>query len=254
VHYLDLFDSATRDGTRAHQERRLLEHYGLFVTTSRWSAAALHALGVRGAIEVVYPGLDAAFLNAAPPARDARDLTRVLTVANFIPGKGLLELAQHLASLVELPFEWTVAGSAQLDPDYAARFRTQCSEGALAGRVRLIEAAPDAMLALYDASDLLLSGARFETLGMALREAMARALPVLGWDVGGCGESVRDDESGYLVPYGDEAAFSTKLRALIEQPRLRLALGAAARALAAEFPTWEQARARFAEALGSRTR
>lgn len=249
VHYLELFDPALREGTGALEERRLIAGYARFVATSRWSADALRALGVRGAIEVVHPGLDDTFLDPPPPARDARDRVRVLTVANLIPVKGLLELARSLAALAHMPFDWTVAGSARLDPAYAARFQTLCRESGLAERTRVIEAAPEAMRALYDQSDLLLSGARFETLGMALREAMARALPVLGWDVGGCSESVRDGETGYLARFGDETRFGERLRALLEQPPLRRALGEAGRARAASFPTWEQARARFVEAL-----
>lgn len=251
VHYLELFDRALRDGAGAQDERRLIAGYTRFVATSRWSANALRALGVRGAIDVVHPGLDPPFLDLPPPPRDARDRTRVLTVANLIAVKGLLELARVLAELIDLPFEWTVAGSARLDPGYAARFAALCRDCGLADRTHVIEAPPDAMRALYDQSDLLLSGARFETLGMALREAMARALPVLGWDVGGCGESVRDGETGYLVRFGDEARFADRLRALIEQPPLRRALGAAGRVHAASFPTWEQAQARFADVLAA---
>jgi glycosyltransferase EpsD len=142
-----------------------------------------------------------------------------------------------------------VRSSERLDPEYARRFHARCVETGLARRMRVVEAAPEAMRALYDGSDVLVSGARFEALGMALREAMARALPVLAWDVGGSAESVRDGQHGYLVKRGDTAGFSERLRRLIEQPALRHALGAAAREHALGFPTWREVQTRFADAL-----
>lgn len=252
VHHLELFEPATRDGPRARLERRLIQHYSSFITTSQWSARALHRIGLPGDIAVVHPGVDDDFIQRPPPERPADGPTRVLTVANLIPRKGLIELARKFAALEGVRFQWTVVGNERLDQTYARRFHGLIAELGLRDRVRVIEtASSEVMRALYDTSDVLVSGARFETLGMALREAMARALPVLAWDVGGCGESVRDGESGYLVAEGDEAAFAARLRALIAEPQLRTELGARAREQALEFPSWHTVQARFAAALAA---
>lgn len=255
VHHLDLFDPAARDGERARRERELLGDYGFFVVTSAWSARALCELGVPAAhVHVVHPGLDADYLlPCAHPGRPARPV-RLLTVANLIARKGLLELLSALHGLDAPDWTWTIAGSERIDPEYARRFRAALGAAGLAARVQLLEvAAPRAMAALYDDSDLLLSGARFETLGMAVREAMARALPVLAWDVGGIGESVVDGETGYLVRAGDDGAFRARLRSLMDDAGLRAQLGARARSKALGFPSWQQAGLRFAEACAAAT-
>jgi glycosyltransferase involved in cell wall biosynthesis len=80
---------------------------------------------------------------------------------------------------------------------------------------------------------------------------MARGLPVLAWDVGGIGESVVDGETGYLVRAGQDDAFAARLRALTLDDALRAELGGQARRRALTFPSWAEARRRFADACAA---
>jgi glycosyltransferase involved in cell wall biosynthesis len=56
-------------------------------------------------------------------------------------------------------------------------------------------------------------------------EAMACATPVIGSKVGGIMYTIREAETGYLVPTFDPGAVADRLAYLREQPELRLWLG-----------------------------
>ena len=88
---------------------------------------------------------------------------------------------------------------------------------------------------LLAACDLYAWPAVNEAYGMALLEAQAAGVPVLAAATRGVPDIVRDGETGTLVPYGDEDAFATALRELLEDSERRAALGReAARHIAAE--------------------
>ena len=68
-------------------------------------------------------------------------------------------------------------------------------------------------------------------------EAMGWARPVVASRVGGLPDLVADGETGFLVPPGDPGALAGALRPLLEDGRLRRALGRAALARARSFST-----------------
>jgi glycosyltransferase involved in cell wall biosynthesis len=82
---------------------------------------------------------------------------------------------------------------------------------------------------LLAAADLFVLTPRFEGLGVAALEAMAAGRAVVATAVGGLRESVRDRETGRLVPPGDPEAVARALEELLADAAMRARLGRAAR-------------------------
>ncbi len=64
-----------------------------------------------------------------------------------------------------------------------------------------------------------------EPFGIVGLEAMARGVPVVGFDVGGVGDWLRDGENGYLVPRGRVSAMGEKIETILGDRELRVAMG-----------------------------
>lgn len=73
-----------------------------------------------------------------------------------------------------------------------------------------------------------------EPFGTVVAEAMSRGRPVIGTQIGGHADMI-DDASGILVPQGDVDALEQAMRALIDDPERREAMGRAARERAQMF-------------------
>jgi glycosyltransferase involved in cell wall biosynthesis len=82
------------------------------------------------------------------------------------------------------------------------------------------------------ASDVFVLSSNWEGNPLAVMEAMAAGLPVVGTAVGGVPELVESGQQGILVPPGDCAAFTDAMRILMNDPQKRTAMANAARARA----------------------
>lgn len=89
-------------------------------------------------------------------------------------------------------------------------------------------------------SHVLLNPSPKEGWGLTVIEANACGVPVVASRRPGLVDSVRDGETGTLVPYGDAAAFATAALAFLQDPARREVYGQRARAWAQRF-TWEEA-------------
>jgi len=98
-------------------------------------------------------------------------------------------------------------------------------------RVHLAGAREDMPEVLADLDAVLLSS-RTEGMPVALIEAAAAAKPVVAMDVGGVGELVQDDRTGYLGEDVDSLAFG--LDRLLGDPKQASAMGRRARVRVAE--------------------
>jgi glycosyltransferase involved in cell wall biosynthesis len=73
-----------------------------------------------------------------------------------------------------------------------------------------------------------------EGLPNVVLEAMAAAVPVIGSDIGGIGEAVEHNCTGFLVPPADPGAIVAAARRLLGDPALRSRMGLAGRTAATE--------------------
>lgn len=82
---------------------------------------------------------------------------------------------------------------------------------------------------VLSALDVVALCSHVEASPVSVLEGLSCGRPVVATNVGSLAESVRDGVSGYLVPEGDEAALTARLRRLLRDPAERAALGRAGR-------------------------
>lgn len=68
----------------------------------------------------------------------------------------------------------------------------------------------------YNAADVFVLPSRAENLPNTLVESIAAGTPVVAFDVGGCCEIARDDQTGFVVPSGDVAALIASIRRVLD--------------------------------------
>jgi len=91
------------------------------------------------------------------------------------------------------------------------------------------------------ALDLYVQPSLEEGLGLAVMEAMAARVPVVGTRVGGIPELIEDGRTGLLVPARDPALLADAIARLLTDARLRARLADAARAHVRMHHTWPRA-------------
>ena len=226
-------------------ERRALASAAAVVVTSEATAAALEDYGVPAdRVAVVEPGTD-----PAPVARGSQSAS-LLCVATVTPRKGHEILLRALSSIRDIPWHLTCAGSLDRDAGTVARVRDLVRELRVDDRVSLVGDLDAVSLAVeYDRADLFVLPTLYEGYGMAVAEALARGLPVIGTATGAIGELV-GDAAGIVVPPGDVVALAHALARILRDNALRDRLAAGARSRRRRLPGWDAAAGRMAQALG----
>jgi glycosyltransferase involved in cell wall biosynthesis len=244
--------SAVRETVQAPLDRLALRRADLLIAASDHLAEQLLEAGFPSSrIQVVPPGRDV----APPPEGPRPDLRKgrrvaFLTVANWLPRKGILELLEAFARLPADAGTLHLAGDESADSRYAARVRARLAESDLTGRVVLHGSVTvEVVAALYRASDVFVLPATREPYGTVWGEAMAFGLPVVGWRAGNLPYLAEDRREGLLVDSGDTDALSQALMRLALDGDMRARLGAAAKRRALSRPTWEASAALFFAAI-----
>jgi glycosyltransferase involved in cell wall biosynthesis len=234
-----------RTGRATLRERSALRCAVLVVTVADWLADRLRGLAPVP-VEVVPPGRDSAWAAEGPD----EDADTVLCVGNAVPGKGLPEAVEAFAAAAVEGATLVVAGD--LGWDAAEAGRVQAAAEAAGPRV-VVEGAlsPEDLAGRYRRARLLLSASRYEGWPIAVAEAMASALPVVGYDIPGMQGLVRPGVDGLLVAAGDPAALGDATAELWKETGRARRMGAAARERALAWPTWDETGRRFA-ALAAR--
>lgn len=158
----------------------------------------------------------------------------VLAVGNFIDRKGrwvFLDAAKRIVEskhLEHVRFFWlTPALPSENDLLRVIQY-------GLDGRFRLIESAEigkdrQDILSFYLMADVFALPSFVEGLPIALLEAMAIGLPSISTDVYGIPEAIHNDETGLLIPAGDNIALARAIERLCVDDKLRERIGAEGR-------------------------
>jgi phosphatidylinositol alpha-1,6-mannosyltransferase len=237
--------------------RMAIQHATVLASVSKWtrdlSLEVLGEMGLRAAdFEVrtiplgtdplhFRPGLDTSDVRSRYGLEPGRWL---LTVARLAVHKGIDTGMKVVAELRKThpDLRYAIVGSGPKQPELQAL----ASSLGVADRVRFLTGVPDSDLpSLYNCADIYLGLSRPEELliegfGIALTEASACGVPVVGGRTGGIPDAVRDGETGMLVDSTDLAAVVTVVKALLVDGELRARLGNAGRRAVESYFNWDR--------------
>jgi glycosyltransferase involved in cell wall biosynthesis len=227
-------------------ERPLVHVYGgvPFEAISESTAADLVARGIRRErIRVIYPGIDSVTYTPDPAARAPQPLFVYLGRLKRYKRVDLILLA--FAAMRHPTAQLVIAGTG----DHRPALERLAQSLDLGDRVRFLGFIDDSRkLALLREAWALAFTSPKEGWGITNFEAAACATPVVASDSPGLRESVRDGETGFLVPHGDVPALAAALTRIADDPSLVATLGANARRFSERF-TWAEAARQTAEHL-----
>jgi len=230
------FPDASSDEETA--ERRALGCARRVIATSRWTAGVLvqRRLVAHENVTVAVPGASACAASGGGVPDGA-----LICVGVIAPHKGQDVLLAALARLaaVRPAVDWTctLVGSTSTFPGFAAAIAEDAA--AFGGRVMLTGVRTGAELDdAYRRSAVLVAPSRVESAGMAITDALARGIPVIGAAVGGIPDTVASG-GALLVAPDDPVAWADALYAWMTDAALRDRLRAEARGARAALPGWD---------------
>jgi glycosyltransferase involved in cell wall biosynthesis len=168
--------------------------------------------------------------------KKANDTCSIVYAGVLNPVKGIHHLINAFSVVAEqFPSAPLFVIGKYENKSYGASLRIQVQKLGLENRVRFIGHLSQAELAcrMSEAAVLVLPSTS-EGLGRVIIEAMATATPVIGSDVGGIPELIKDGVNGFLIAPGDEQALAEKLRWVLNNPDKARAMGHTGRSFAQE--------------------
>jgi glycosyltransferase involved in cell wall biosynthesis len=163
---------------------------------------------------------------------------RCVAVARLVERKGIADLLRAWRLLERGRFSLEIVGTgpsegrlrelaAAICPDHEVRFMGPMSREKVAER--------------YRKADVFTLSPLSEAFGNVFAEAMACGLPIVGTDVGGIPELVRDGENGILVPPGDHRSLAEAIQRVADDKELRCSMAVRNRAHAERDLSWDRA-------------
>jgi glycosyltransferase involved in cell wall biosynthesis len=212
-------------------------------------------------LTIVPAGFDPAEFWPVDPARARRMIAAELGVAldpaerlvlqlgRMVPRKGVDTAVQAVSRLIHahgIPARLMIVGGESREPDPAktpelARLVALAeAEGVLDRVIFTGSRSRDELRYYYSAADVFISTPWYEPFGITPLEAMACGTPVIGANVGGIKFSVRDGETGYLVPPKNPDAVAERLAFMFNNPKLMGRLRERAVRRVNDLFTWER--------------
>ena len=232
---------------RIEVERRVAREADVIVCASEHEKRAL--VDIYGApesrIAVVPCGVD---LNRFRPLD--KDIARrslglngermILFVGRMEPLKGLDVLLGAAAHLDDDPaFRVLVVGGDGSATDELSHLRHLSADLGIEDRVDFMgPVGHDKLPLYYNAADVCVVPSYYESFCLVALEAMACGTPVVASRVGGLSVTVRDGETGYLIPCHSPQPFAERVAALLADEELRRTFGRTATEAVSGFG-WE---------------
>lgn len=170
------------------------------------------------------------------PRKDIRNVVRALAL--------LLQQDEGIMSSERQPITLLVVGGETVEPDPTAtpeigELQRLAAELGVTEYVRFIgKRQPNELRYYYSAGDVAVTTPWYEPFGLTPLEAMACGRPIIGSEVGGITYTIKDGETGFLVPPRSPEALATRLRDLLAQPELCARIGRNARTRVEREFTW----------------
>ena len=178
----------------------------------------------------------------------------IVYVGRMLPRKDIRNVIRALAVLVRknersegsptTSLTFMVVGGETYEPDPVAtpeigELQKLAAELGVTEYVRFIgKRQPEELRNYYCAGDVAVTTPWYEPFGLTPLEAMACGRPVIGSAVGGITYTIKDGETGFLVPPRDPEALAARLQQLLSQPESGTQMGLAARKRVEREFTW----------------
>jgi len=207
-----------------------------FEVISESTSTDLQARGIaRECLSVIYCGIDSEHYAPAPGSRSSVPVFAYL--GRLRKYKRVDLILRAFAGMTRTSARLEIAGSG----DHAPALQQLAKSLDLGERVRFLGRISEAeKVALLRRAWALTFTSPKEGWGITNLEAAACGTPVIASNSPGIRESVRDGETGYLVPHGDVPALAAAMDRLVAEPARVERLGQAGRRFAEQF-TWERA-------------
>jgi colanic acid/amylovoran biosynthesis glycosyltransferase len=215
---------------------KCLSEYGdIFTCGSEFMINRVRRIGIDPKKIIKLPvGVDLKQFSLLHPMEIPKNKTCILTIARLVEVKGLHYSIEAFAKAQKkIPeLEYSIVGEGPLRVELE---ELACALGVSDSVQFLGDRDQSQLKELYASSDVFIlssvicqDGAE-EGQGLVLIEAQAMGIPVVSTNTGGIPETLRDNETGFLVPERNTDALAAKLVLLAGNRDLRIKMGCAGR-------------------------
>jgi phosphoheptose isomerase len=173
----------------------------------------------------------------------------ILQLGRMVPRKGVDTVIRGFALLFNqysIPAKLTIVGGESDEPNPVitpeiGRLQAIAQEEGVSDRITFVgRRGREALKLYYSAADIFITTPWYEPFGITPVESMACGTPVIGANVGGIKFTVRDGETGYLVPPKNPDAIAERIAHLYQHPELLNLFRQQAIQRASQLFTWQK--------------
>ncbi len=192
-----------------------------FIANSEFTKNRLIALGLDSdKIIVIFNGIDVS-KNGLVPKNLSHDPIRLLSVGRLVAVKGHIFALKSILELVKLGYKirYTIIGDGIEYDNLSSFVKSNRLEDIV---IFLGQKTQSEIFEHLNSNEIFLfpstkdSNGRREAFGVASLEAQLFGLPVIGFDVGGFPETLKNGETGFIVPDKDYKQMAKKIVELVE--------------------------------------